>query len=290
MNWNPRFLQLSRQAFNPFLPSSGTENVACLLYAIARMLRPRTIVEYGSGYTTLYLLAALAENTSDAKEEGTLLRAKTEKLTEREIVFSRASPNGRDATQKRRELEWFSSGDKACGVDPGFFRQAYMPRLYSIERLSSDHDYSKRLLKTVMELDLAEFLTYLTGCEFSPHILPAEAFPLDLAWNDDDEYITFFDTLWPHLNPSGGLMVFHNTVAVEEAWNAIATIKQKRSAHGDLEVLTLPEPHKLSQSSCTILRRTTNYEPSFAKRTRERVVDDLLGFMQGNAGQKNESA
>lgn len=287
VNWNPDFVRFARQAFNPFLPQSGTENVACLLYAITRMLRPRTIVEYGSGYTTLYLLAALAENASDAEEEAILLRAKTEKLRG-EMLASRADPSGNDEAQKQREEEWLYSGDKACGVDPGFFCRAYVPRLYTIERLGCDDNYSMRLLNTVKELDLAGFLTYFAGCQFSLDLLPAEAFPLDLAWNDDDQYMNFFDTLWPRLNPSGGLMIFHDTVSAERSWNLIESIKQKRSAHSDLEVLTLPEPHKLRQSSCTILRRTTSYQPSFVARTRERVVTDLLAFMHDSVGENNK--
>jgi len=42
---------------------------------------------------------------------------------------------------------------------------------------------------------------------------------------------------------------------VEAFWNIISCIRAKRSHAGDLEILTLPEPHKLNQSSYTILRR-----------------------------------
>jgi hypothetical protein len=53
----------------------------------------------------------------------------------------------------------------------------------------------------------------------------------------------FFDEFWPHLNLAG-----------------------------DPELLTFHEPYQLNQNSCTILRRATEYRPSFTTMTPARVV------------------
>jgi hypothetical protein len=270
---DPEFLKIANAALDPFVGSSGTENVACLLYGMVKMLRPKTVVECGSGYTTLYMLAALAENTSDVIEETSLLRIKTKSLMGSDLSnFSRSTA-----------AQWIEDGGKACGADPGFYLNRYNPRLYSIEKLGSGHEYPLRVRKTVDELNLSQFFVYLPGRRPSPDLLPSEAFPIDLAWNDDDEYMHFFDEFWDRLNSKGGLMIFHNTVSVEAFWNIISCIKAKRSEAGDLEILTLPEPHKLNQNSCTILRRMGDYRPSCEARKPDQVFEDLWQFMQANS-------
>jgi len=268
-----QFLKIANTSLDPFVGNSGTENMACLLYSMARMLRPKTVVEYGSGYTTLFLLAALAENASDVVEESFLLRAKTEKTI------------GSDFTKLNRTTaaEWVEAGGKACGVDPGFYLNRCSPRLYSIEQLPSSHEYPIRVSKTVAELNLEQYFVYLPGRQASADTLPAQAFPVDLAWNDDEHYMEFFDEFWERLNPEGGLMIFHNTVSSEPFWKIISSIKARRLEAGDMEIMTLPEPHKLNQNSCTVLRRMGNYRPSFETKTPDRVFDDLNRFMRNKA-------
>jgi hypothetical protein len=250
-----KFQRVARLAFNPYVRSSGTEHVALLLYSLVRMARPRTVVEYGSGYTTLFLLAALADNARDIEDERAALHAKT--LAAGEIVEL-------DLPWKDPRVgEWFGSGDKACGVDPAYYLDAYVPQLFSVEGSDESHEYVRRMREAVAELRLAPLLTHLTGAAPSVDILPERAFPIDLAWNDDKAFRTFFETYWPHLNPRGGLMVFHNTTAVKCFWDEIVWMKEARAAAGDLELLTMQEPHKLAQNSCTILRRTSGFQPRF---------------------------
>src|SRR5437016_1843739 len=104
------FLRIAHDAFNPFTPFSGTEHVAWLLYSLVKQTRPKVVVEYGAGYTTLFLLAALAENASDVKQEAVLLREKTRELGNLQNL---------DLTSSGLKIaEWFGKGANACGVDP----------------------------------------------------------------------------------------------------------------------------------------------------------------------------
>src|SRR4051812_43144154 len=106
-------VEVASQAFDPFNPRSGTEHMAPLLYSLVRMTKPKSIVEYGSGYTTLFILAACAENVADAKEEARLLGEKT-----------------RNA---RSSIDWLKGGGKACNVDPAFYLQPFTPHVYCFE-------------------------------------------------------------------------------------------------------------------------------------------------------------
>lgn len=265
------FLQTAQAAFCPYSPRSGTEHVAPLLYSLVRLTRPRTIVEYGSGYTTLFLLAALSENATDTKEESALLRDKTAALGDLRAL--NLSDSGSIIG------EWFGNGGKACAADPAYYLDEHTPHLYSFEEEDASHEYTQRMKHVVDALKLTDWFSHLRGTRFSIDALPAGALPIDMAWNDAQHYREFFETVWPVLNPRGGMMVFHNTVSRKYSWDAIQWMKARRSLANDIEVLTLPEIHKLDQSSCTILRRTTEYQPPCLTRQPEDTLRNAIRFM-----------
>jgi predicted O-methyltransferase YrrM len=266
------FLRTARAAFDPFRPHSGTEHVAPLLYSLVRLTRPSVVVEYGSGYTTLFLLSALAENVADAQEERVLLREKTAALGDLKKVNITSNNSA--------VVEWFGKGEKACQVDPAYYLQLRAPHLYSFEEQGDDHDYTARMKTAVEKLDLTPWFSHLRGKQFSLEALPPDAFPIDLAWNDAHDYKEFFEALWPALNPRGGMLIFHNTVSRKYGWEAIEWMKAKRSMANDLEVMTLPELHKLDQSSCTILRRTSKYQPPCMTKYPDQILRDAMTFME----------
>jgi hypothetical protein len=193
-------------------------HVALLLYSIARKAKPRIVIEYGSGYTTLFVLAALADNASAQKEEYKGLVAKTKCAAERGSVDS------------DRELveRWYSAGGKAAGVDPGYYVRYQEPHLHVFEELAKDSDHAFLVRRAISDLGLQHYATYHAGKRLCADTVTADIEVVDLAWND---------------------------------YGFICWTTSQRRAAGDLEVLTIPEPHKLNQNSCTILRRVTNYTP-----------------------------
>jgi predicted O-methyltransferase YrrM len=265
------FLRIAQDAFYPYSPLSGTEHMAPLLYSLVRFARPRTVVEFGSGYTTLFILAALSENAADVKEESALLRDKTAALGDLRTL----DLNSADATI----AEWFGKGAKACAVDPAYYLDEYSPHLYSFEEESGDHEYTQRMKDVVDALQLTSWFSHHTGKSFSLDALPPAARPIDLTWNDARYYKEFFDACWPILNPKGGMMVFHNTVSRKYCWDAIEWMKARRALAQDIEVITLPETHKLDQSGCTILRRTTSYMPPCLTRQPSDILRNAIRFM-----------
>lgn len=255
------------KAFDPYRPGSGTEHVALLLYSLMRTIRPARVIEFGSGYTTLFMLAALADNAADVAEEEAQLRLKTAAAGDWSVIGQ--------GIEHPAVKEWFNGGHKACAVDPRYYICPYAPRLYAFEKRNGDHDYVGRMTQAVADLGYGSFFTYVPGCRFDIEALPPEAFPIDLAWNDDSHCELFYEQFWPALNPDGGLMIFHNTASVESSWDLMRRLAEKHAPAGDMEMLTLQEPHKLNQNSCTILRKTTKYQPSYLTRTPERVAADL---------------
>ena len=43
----------------------GVENMGLLLYAICRFVKPNSVLEVGAGYTSLWLLQAMADNLAE---------------------------------------------------------------------------------------------------------------------------------------------------------------------------------------------------------------------------------
>nr|AHB82067.1 methyltransferase [Jahnella sp. MSr9139] len=275
MPLDAQFFQIAQTSFNPHNPDSGTEHMAPLLYSLIRMVRPRTVVEFGSGYTTLFTLRALADNADDVRAERQLLREKTLAVAGGTLSTMLTE----DGKPHPVAMQWYSSGGKACAVDPGYYLDAYEPRLFSFERQPHDHPYVQAMRDAVEQLELQRLFEPFYGAQFSAKALPQGALPVDLAWNDDNAYREFFEEFWEVLNPRGGLLIFHNVPASDEWWYAIEWMKEQRAAAKDLEVLILQEPHKLNQNGCAILRRVSEYRPPFALSNPPAIIERLSQFM-----------
>jgi hypothetical protein len=270
-----QFLQIAQAAFNPYTPGSGTEHMAPFLHSLMRMVRPRTVIEFGSGYTTLFMLRALADNAADVEAERRLLREKTLAVPRGDL--SALIPKGR--TPRPLTMLWFSGGGIACGVDPGYYMRPYEPRLFSFERQEPGSPYTRAMRGAVAQIGHEGLFEPIHGPSFSLGAIPKEALPIDLAWNDDHGYREFFEELWEALNPRGGMFIFHNVPGAEEWWVAVQWMKEQRAAAGDLEVLVLEEPHKLNQNGCAILRRVSAYRPPLALNDPPAIIDRLRQFM-----------
>jgi len=238
---------VAREICDPFA-GAGTEQVGWLLYTLVRMTRPTCVLEYGSGYTTFFLLAALSHNVADVQQELEALRAKT-------LPLGTAADITRAFQDPKTALTWLGTGGRANAVDPGYYLTPHQPCLYSLEHLPASDPYTARLAEGVARAGLDGRLVYRPGAHLDEASLPPADTPIDFAWNDDRDYERFFEMVWPRLNPNGGLLVFHNTVASAAGTQAIEWMRAARADAGDLEVLTLWERHKLNQNSCSILRR-----------------------------------
>ncbi len=254
---NTHVADIARKYFNPRTWRSGTEHMAPLLYAMIRMTRPRVVIEYGTGYSTLFILQALADSVSDFTAERADL---IEKTRTSEIL-------GRDAERLSWKdeafREWFGGGDRASAIDPAYYLAPYQPHLYGFENHPAEHPYVAALHNAVADAGLAQWFSLHDGAIASADALPSGATPVDLVWWDHPGFNRCFRLFWPVLNPNGGTIVFHDVASGvgKINWESYRALIDRR--RDDLEAVVLCQPNKLDQNSCAIVRRTTAYNPPF---------------------------
>lgn len=228
------------------VPAMGTDAVAPWLHALLKLVRPQRVLEIGMGFTTPFLAAALAEIAEETEAQAEALAAKTRRHLD----------GGAPLDDK-----WMY--DAPALLAPEFYASAYRPRLVAVDDLSIPESSSPRVWDVLGELGLAHLVSVvnadLKDCDGH---LPADFAPIDLAWVDAWECLYFFDHFWDRIDPDGGLVVMHYLMTYPEGEAVLRYLAaQQRARPGEFEILNLLEPHKLSQNSLTILRRTSGAVP-----------------------------
>lgn len=228
------------------VPVMGTEAVAPLLAALLRLARPQRVLEIGMGYTTPFLAATLAELADGVEAEAAALAGKT-----------------RDCLDRGQSLaeEWMAA--EPALLAPDYYIAPYRPRMVAVDDLSIPESSSGRVGEVLRELGLDELVTVvnadLRGC--AEHF-PDDFRPIDFAWVDAWECLYFFDNFWDRVDPNGGIVAMHYLLTYPEGeafLRYVARLQQQNP--GEFEVINFLEPHKLTQNSVTILRRTSGGTP-----------------------------
>jgi predicted O-methyltransferase YrrM len=224
-------------------PRMGTEHVATLLYSLIRGARPRRVLEVGMGYTSCFILKALADNVADFDRE----RAAVDEAV-------KGNPVGH-----RPEVEGLPF------VEFDHYRTPYRPALHAIDALVHPHSGADKVMEAARGLGLDEYLRFhqadFRGCS---QRLEDEDLPLDFIWLDAGgyaSYTAFAAEYWDLLNPDGGLWLIHSTLTNLEAIAYVRELKlrQATNAFHDFELVSVLEPHKVAQNSFTLIRKTSGY-------------------------------
>lgn len=256
-------------------PLAGTELMGPLLYSLVRSTRPRTVVEVGMGYTTPFLLQALHDNRRDFQAELEQLRAKVASLPE----------TGRLSLDEISKI-WLEAAPAA--LDPAHYLAPYEPHLYAFDDFSDKYGSALRVVEVVKKLGLDRRLTFLNGdpCGQSA-VIAKHHLPIDLVWHDADRPRSFLDEYWDLINANGGMFVIHNTI---NAWASqaltVKDLKLRQAAHFDeLEIISLVEPHKLNQRSCTLVRKIAKFAETYLEDRKEEVARNAFALLrQGSVG------
>jgi hypothetical protein len=264
----------------PFQHLSGTEHVAPLLYSLIRMLKPQTVVEFGSGYTTPYILQALKDNEDDFKLNRKLLKARVVKHFAKLSEPERAAMLPDDWLLDATTQEIY--GQEPVVPIPSFYTGAFRPKLFTFEVLPSDDAYVQKLSRLIADLKLDGYLTLTAGCRVTDYVklVPQERLPIDFAWNDFGNKKRFYDETYAHVRGDGGIMAFHNTTSSEKdhkedldrVFDALRPQLQSRQA----ELLTFLEPHKFTQRSLTVVRKLIEFKEEFFHDMTEEYDRSLL--------------
>lgn len=238
MPLDDRFHAAAREVLDPCM---GTENVGPLLYALACMRRPRSVLAVGIGYTTLCLLQALADVEQASAYDQRVLCGATDDPLRRDVL----APDGVDGAA---------------------------PCLHAIDDFSDDFGRLQRLLRAIDALGLSRYLV-LHRTRFQEAQLPEAAQPFGMAWIDCGhqlEYPDLCNRFWPLVDEDGGLLGMHYThvdvtlpdapdeppVVIAGPWvNAAKQQMLRAGMAADFELLSLVEPHKTRQGSLTLLRK-----------------------------------
>ena len=217
-------------------------NMAPLLGALVRFVKPRVVLEVGAGYTSAFLLQALADNVAELASLRRLLRSR--------------------ATADWPHLNWL--------VEPAVVDGYHWARLVCVDNLAHAGTAARARAAVARELGLDDLLEVVEADALAhADELAAEEDDgggdgeIDLLWvdfGDGDSLDRFFEKYWPLVNARGGLIVVHSTLtnAAARAW--LARMKARARAGDDAElglfdVLSLLEPHKMRQNSCTLIQR-----------------------------------
>ena len=142
---NRRIAEIASRHFNPRTLMSGTEQMAPLLYALIRMTRPATVVEYGTGYSTLFILQELADGLADYDAE-------REELLQKSHASGILGPDAQEWSGATPEFRrWFAGGGRASAVDAAHYLEPYQPHLYCFENNPEDHPYRVALRAAIEE-------------------------------------------------------------------------------------------------------------------------------------------
>ncbi|MGA4607265.1 hypothetical protein [Pseudoalteromonas maricaloris] len=274
------FVEQVMSEITPFQHLSGTEHVAPLLYSMIRMLRPETVVEFGTGYTTPYILLALKHNEEDFKQHQRILKKKAVKH------YSKLS----DAQRGTMEIEsWWQTevtqdvyGSEPILPVPEYYLKPYRPHLFSFEVLPAEDPYVEKLANLVSKMGLGKNFTLNTGARVKDYIdlIPKDRLPIDFAWNDFGNKYRFWQETYKSVNSDGGVLAFHNTTNSEtdfkedldKVQEAIKPLLQEQQC----ELMTFLEPHKFTQRSLTVLRKLDGFKEAYFEDARADFDRDLI--------------
>lgn len=231
-----------RTAVTPlYSPAMGTESIAELLYSLVRFTLPRRVLEIGSGYTTLFILQALADNVT-------------------------AYHNN------KRRLQLSARGqqdDFTALLIPDYYKSSYDPYLLSIDDFSHKQTTAHMVPAIAETLALSQYLRWCAS-DYTTAVsdMPDTYLEFDLVWLDCgnyEEYVSYMRTVWPRVNRDGGLFVLHSTETNFEAqaFIRLMKIRQATTDFRRFELCGLLEPHKWRQNSIAIFRVTEDLVDRF---------------------------
>ncbi|MET7359179.1 hypothetical protein ABZS76_12080 [Streptomyces sp. NPDC005562] len=231
------------------VPGMGTEAVAPFLAGLIRMTRPRRVLEVGSGYTTPFLAAALADAQEQAAEESRQLAAKTR-------PYLRAGTPLDD--------DWLRAEPALAA--PAAYLEPYRPRFVAVDDRSIPESSAGQVEDVLDELGLTGRVTFVDAAlREADAALPEDFAPIDFAWVDAWDCLYFLDHFLDRVNPAGGVVVLHYLMTYPEGEAILRYLAGlQRARPGELEVLNLLEAHKLRQNSVTMIRRTAVASPRLA--------------------------
>jgi predicted O-methyltransferase YrrM len=226
--------------------SMGVELVSPLIYSLIRCTRPKSALEVGAGYSSLFMAQALAENLEEYRQNKELLQGQL--------------PPDQWVGVKRVMKRLLHGRHPLPLALPQYYESAYEPRLSIIDDKSHDASSAGLVEAVAHKLQLSHVLQFYDG-DFRGMSgkFNSELLPFDFVWFDCggfQEYTDFLAEYWSIINPQGGLLLLHSTLTNLQIRSIVQDLKLKQATDhfNKFEMLSLLEPHKRRQNSVTMIR------------------------------------
>ena len=222
--------------------SMGVEMLSPLIYSLIRCTKPRSALEVGAGYSSLFILQALADNQDEHRKYREVLR-------------------GHVRSDQHSGLRRVLGGRHPLPLArPEYYVADYAPVLTIIDDVSHPATSAHLVEKAAADLGLEHILKFQKG-DFRgmSSSLPREILPFDFVWFDCGSfphYSAFLSEYWPLINPQHGLLLLHSTLTNVQLRPVVLDLKLRQATDSfqKFELLSLLEPHKWRQNSVTLIR------------------------------------
>jgi hypothetical protein len=222
--------------------SMGVELVSPLIYYLIRSTHPRSLLEVGAGYSTPFILQALADNMAEYEENKKLLQGHVR--SDRHVGLRRL-------LRGRHPLPLAS---------PEYYQSEYCPVLSVIDDSSHPATSAGLVEELARRLNLSHLLQFHDG-DFRgmSRRFRKELLPFDLVWFDCGGITDFLAEYWQLVNPHGGFLLLHSAISNPYKRSVLLDLKRQQATDRAtrFEMLSVVEPHKWQQNSLTILRMTS---------------------------------
>lgn len=225
------FMEAVKPLYSPVM---GTETMGPLLYSLICFSRPERVLEVGAGYTTPFILKALADTHVRHKEES----AAISKESQTELVQA-------------------------------YYKKSYQPKLLCLDNDTHPDSTSSKVLKIAGELELTDYLEiHYEKFEGYTRKMNPKYSPFDFVWFDCGgmvQYAMFLNEYWEHINKNGGQLLLHSTLTNMSVHNLIKGLKLNQATKDfhNYELLSMLEPHKRYQNSVTMIRMIAEYQDMY---------------------------
>ena len=201
-----------------------TENVSLFLYSLIQTCRPKNIIEFGTGYSTLFISQAI----NDIKNENP------------------------------KFIEYLRDNDYSTN-DYLSHTKFYNPKFTVVDNFS-DESAIHETTDILKNNSLDDNITFVNQDIFD--FIKTDNELYDFVWLDAggaEEYMRITEHFLQKLPPNG-IIIIHSTVGNLMGKLFVSELKMNHMGNHNIEIMTFEEPHKKIQNSFTVLKRQGHYK------------------------------
>jgi len=216
----------------------GVENMGPMLYSLVRFIKPKNILEIGAGYTSIFLLQALADNQQECADYAAM----------QYLGICKVNP----------ETPWCVSG--LSQEDGALLSPTWSSgKLFCVDNLAHEFSTANKVVSIANLLGIESFLNHI---DQDAWVLEIDE-DLDFMWVDfgaGQRLDEFFRKWWPKLK-GGGYILVHSTVTnvFTREWLEYMRSNDNRN-FGLFETISFVEPHKMFQNSFSMFQKRDNFQ------------------------------